>query len=84
MWRVEAQKNVARSLARLPRGDRERIVAALDGMATNPFAGDVVKLKGQDGAFRRRIGAYRIIYLVDVAARRVEIVDVLRRRSTTY
>jgi len=52
-------------------------------MKANPVFGDVVKLKGTD-AFRRRVGDYRIIFTIDFEGRRVRLVDILRRTTTTY
>ena len=52
-------------------------------MRTDPLGGDVVKLKGQ-GAFRRRVGSYRIIFSIDVQALAAAIIDIQRRTSTTY
>jgi len=60
-----------------------RILSALDEMRTEPFGGDVVKLKGH-GAFRRRIGSYRVIFSIDFQALAVAIIDIQRRTSTTY
>ena len=72
-----------KSLKRLPPTDLDRVLSALSAMADDPFAGDVVKLKGADG-FRRRIGDYRIIFNVDIDGRTVKVAEVLRRTTTTY
>jgi mRNA-degrading endonuclease RelE of RelBE toxin-antitoxin system len=48
-----------------------------------PSLGHVVKLKGQ-GAFRRRVGSYRIIFSIDFQGHAVGILDIQRRASTTY
>jgi mRNA-degrading endonuclease RelE of RelBE toxin-antitoxin system len=58
-------------------------MAALDAMRSDPLAGDVVKLAGQD-AFRRRVGNYRIIFAIDFRALAVGILDIQRRTTTTY
>jgi mRNA-degrading endonuclease RelE of RelBE toxin-antitoxin system len=58
-------------------------MAALDAMRSDPLAGDVVKLAGQD-AFRRRVGNYRIIFGIDFKAFAVGVLDVQRRTTTTY
>jgi len=58
-------------------------MAALDAMRSDPLAGDVVKLAGQD-AFRRRVGNYRIIFRIDFRALAVGILDIDRRTTTTY
>ena len=67
----------------MPAADQQRIRTALDDMQTDPLAGDVAKLVGQE-AFRRRVGAYRIVFQLDFKARAVGILDILRRTTTTY
>ncbi|MBI3710525.1 MAG: hypothetical protein HY246_23010 [Proteobacteria bacterium] len=52
-------------------------------MHADPLTGDIVKLKGT-GAFRRRVGEFRIIFDIDFAARGVRVLDILRRTTTTY
>jgi len=58
-------------------------MAALDAMCSDPIAGDVVKLAGQD-AYRRRVGNYRIIFAIDFKTVAVGILDIQRRTTTTY
>jgi mRNA interferase RelE/StbE len=79
---VHLADRAEKSLKRVPAADLRRILGAIHTLATDPRAGDVVKLKGTD-AFRRRVGDYRIIFTVDFQARAVRVLDVLRR-TTTY
>jgi mRNA-degrading endonuclease RelE of RelBE toxin-antitoxin system len=58
-------------------------MAALEAMRSDPLAGDVVKLAGQN-AFRRRVGNDRIIFAIDFKALAVGILDIQRRTTTTY
>jgi mRNA interferase RelE/StbE len=82
-WEVVVEKGAAKRLQRLPRNDQKRVAAALIEMESDPFSGDVFKLKGTAG-FRRRVGAYRILFDLNLEARRVEVTDIARRTSTTY
>jgi mRNA-degrading endonuclease RelE of RelBE toxin-antitoxin system len=82
MWRVVVARSADRATARFPPHDRARLAAALDSMAGDPLSGDVRKLS--DGAFRRRVGDYRILFSIDFAGRTVNVVAILRRTSTTY
>jgi mRNA-degrading endonuclease RelE of RelBE toxin-antitoxin system len=68
----------------MPAVDRRRVLAALDAMEQDPFSGDIVRLKAQPVAWRRRVGDWRILFDVDLEGRRVLVHDVLRRTSTTY
>ena len=52
-------------------------------MRDDPLSGNVVKLKGT-GAFRRRVGDYRIIFSIDFKRLTVDVLDILRRTTTTY
>ncbi len=82
-WAVAVSNRARRNLKRVPAADRQRIMAALDALRSDPLSGDVVKLAGQD-AFRRRVGNYRIIFRIDFKAVAVGIVDIQRRTTTTY
>lgn len=82
MWRVYVPKPVLKSLARFPARDADRIWAALDEMAHDPFGGDMRSLG--DDTYRRRVGAYRIRFVVDVDNHAVSVLWVRRRTSTTY
>jgi mRNA interferase RelE/StbE len=82
-WAVAVSNRARRNLKRIPAADQQRILAALDAMGSDPLAGDIVKLAGQD-AFRRRVGNYRIIFGVDFKAFAVGVLDIQRRTTTTY
>jgi mRNA-degrading endonuclease RelE of RelBE toxin-antitoxin system len=68
----------------MPAADRRRVLAALEAMELDPFAGDIVRLKAQPIAWRRRVGDWPILLDVDIDARRVLVHDIARRTSTTY
>jgi mRNA-degrading endonuclease RelE of RelBE toxin-antitoxin system len=54
-------------------------------MRENPFSGDIVRLKGQDDtAWRRRVGEYRILYVLFPGERLIVVTAIRRRTSTTY
>ena len=83
-WELLLAGPARRALKRMPAADRRRVLAALDAMEYDPFSGDIVRLKAQPVAWRRRIGDWRLLFDVDLEARRVLVHDVLRRTSTTY
>ena len=65
--------------------DRERINRALNEMKEEPLSGDVTPLRGwYQGAFRRRVGAWRILFTLDLERNIIEVHDIRRRTSTTY
>jgi mRNA interferase RelE/StbE len=83
-WDVRVAQRARKALKRAPQKDRQRIAAALDGMRENPFGGDIARLQNQPTAWRRRVGDWRILFDLHVERHIVDIVDVRRRRSTTY
>jgi mRNA-degrading endonuclease RelE of RelBE toxin-antitoxin system len=69
----------------MPTRDRQRIARALLGMEREPLSGDVTPLKGQyQGSYRRRVGAWRIVFTINPVAAVVGVADILRRTTTTY
>jgi len=83
-WQLQIADRARKTLARLPANDRDRVMAALDAMLSDPFGGDIVRLKEQPTAWRRRVGSYRIFFDVYLGRRIVEVVAIARRTSTTY
>ena len=62
-YAIRIKASAARELQRIERSDRERLVAAIDRLAENPFAGSA--LKGELRGLRRiRVGGYRVLYEV--------------------
>ncbi len=60
-YSIKIKRSAAKALGRLSANDRRRLVTAIDRLATEPFAGSV--LKGEFSGLRRlRVGQYRIIY----------------------
>jgi len=62
-YAIRIKESAARELQRIPRPERERLIAAIDRLAEKPFAGSA--LKGELRGLRRiRVGDYRLIYEV--------------------
>jgi mRNA-degrading endonuclease RelE of RelBE toxin-antitoxin system len=53
-------------------------------MAVDPFSGDIVRLQGETNTWRRRVGSYRIFFEVSTDRFAVDVLDIVRRSSTTY
>jgi len=69
----------------MPVRDRERVNRALNEMKDDPFSGDTAPLHGEyQGAYRRRVGAWRILFTVNQENQIVLVADIARRTSTTY
>ena len=82
-WQLILRKSAQKAIARAPQLDRDRLVAALEAMRRDPFAGDVSRLQGQ-ATFRRRVGNWRIFFDAYPRVHTLEVIDVARRTTTTY
>jgi mRNA interferase RelE/StbE len=63
------------------KGDRQRIVRAIQALAQDPHAPGCEKLAGSEGRYRVRVGNYRVVYAVQHARRVVDIVKIGHRRE---
>lgn len=61
--------------------DRQRIVARIIALASEPRPKGSEKLAGSEGRLRIRQGHFRIVYAIDDAACTVEVVKVGHRRE---
>lgn len=79
-YSIKIKQSAAKSLARIDRPERERIIQRIDQLAENPGAGSV--LKGEFSGLRRiRIGTYRVVYEVRDAELVVLVVRIGHRRE---
>ena len=83
-WTVTVARPAQKAVAGFPAKDQVKIEAAVQAMATDPFAGDVINLEGGGNRWRCRVGSYLIFFAVDAGSRTVEISAIVRRTSTTY
>ena len=68
----------------MPARDRTRVNRALNEMKGDPFVGDIAPLRGEyQGAYRRRVGAWRLLFAVKPETEVVIIHDIRRRTSAT-
>lgn len=81
---MEVDPTVYKKLTRIPRNYAERITVVIGLLPTNPYFGDIEKLKGEDNAWRRRVGPYRVFYRVIISLRKILVFKVERRTSGTY
>jgi mRNA interferase RelE/StbE len=75
-------KRVQRELDALRQVDYERVLVKLRAPANTPRPRGCEKICG--AIYRVRVGAFRIIYLIDEKTRRIEIGGIRRRTERTY
>jgi len=74
------KRSALKALENISRNDRLRIVAAIDGLRTQPTAGSV--LKGEFAGLRRiRVGVYRVVYEVQDEVLTVLAIRIGHRRE---
>jgi mRNA-degrading endonuclease RelE of RelBE toxin-antitoxin system len=85
-WHVELATSATKDLKRLPRDRQARVERAIDEMEADPLAGDVKPLKGSEwkGYYRKRVGSYRIIFMINTQTMTVEISAIIIRSEKTY
>jgi mRNA interferase RelE/StbE len=86
IWRIELSASAIKELKKLPRDRQAQIERAIDDMEVDPLAGDVKPLNGPEwkSRYRKRAGAYRIIFTLDRKAATVAISAILIRSEKTY
>ena len=77
-WSVEFERRADRDLGRLDPQVRQRVLAAIDRLRTDPGSADLRRLKGRPES-RLRVGDWRVIIELDIAARTIIIQRVLPR-----
>lgn len=82
-YRVELAPAAQRQLRRLPPGDAATMRAPILALAIDPQPPGTAKVAGTE-FWRLRVGAPRIIYLIDDLAHHVVILRVARRSESTY
>jgi mRNA interferase RelE/StbE len=82
-YRIVYMPAAGRDMDRLPRHILPRVRDAILPLAENPRPPKSKMLEGSDGAWRLRVGDYRVVYEVD-DARRLVTVTRARHRSDVY
>ena len=79
-YRLLIKPSAAKELERLPTKDRERVVARMQGLSSQPRPPGCEKLTGHE-LFRVRQGDYRILYEVQDSGLVVTVFKIGHRRD---
>jgi mRNA interferase RelE/StbE len=83
-YELRFSANARKRIAALDRPTKERIIARLEELRTNPFEPRISsELTGQSGLRRSRVGLWRIVYEADQAARAIDVL-VVQPRGQVY
>ena len=80
-WKINFTKAASKSLAKISTKYLPLIEYAIKELEINPYAGDIKKLKGCNGLYRKRAGVYRIVYFIINDMLYIEIVDIDHRKD---
>ena len=83
-WRVKIANRALKQMKRIPKKDAKRLLFVLEGLKSDPYQGDIEKIKGEDNVWRKRIGDYRILYEVKLKQKSIDVFQIRRRTTTTY
>jgi len=80
-YRIELTRDALRALAKLDKPVRRRVQGAIDRLADDPRPAGMIALRGAPGAFRIRVGDYRVIYVLHDDLLLVVVIDIGHRRD---
>lgn len=80
-YEIELKSSARKDLRDLEKPNNSRITTAIDALVIEPRPPGCRKLEGEDEIWRIRVGDYRIIYTIDDAAGRVQIIAIRHRRE---
>ena len=83
MYHIQtANRRVEKEIARLEKQTRQRVIQAIKSLEKQPRPPGARQLAGQmKGAWRIRVGSYRVLYDIDDQQNIVIILAVLHRRE---
>jgi mRNA interferase RelE/StbE len=83
MYKVIIDKQILKSLDKIPVVYLSNIKKAVNNLANNPRPPGSIKLAGSKNSYRIRVGIYRIIYIIEDNILTVEIIKI-DNRSNVY
>jgi len=81
MYSIRVKRSASKQLEKLKPKVAERIVKAIDGLASDPRPDGVKKLQGTEDSYRIRVADYSVIYTIVDEELIVEVVKVGHRKD---
>jgi mRNA interferase RelE/StbE len=79
-YTVYLKRSAEKELGALPAKIHDRIVTVLLSLKDDPFPRNAKKLHGREGV-RVRVGDYRVLYIVDDADKRIDVISIADRKD---
>jgi len=83
-WQLTVDPQVYKALKKIPQKDIKKVLAAIEALGANPYAGDIQKMAGEQSVWRRRVGEYRLFFEILVQEKVLHVFWVERRTAKTY
>jgi mRNA interferase RelE/StbE len=80
-YTVEVKPSARKELEALPDNVLSRVVHKIESLGDNPRLAGCKKLKGYKDQWRIRVGDWRVVYIVDDAAKLVSVTRIAHRRE---
>lgn len=80
-YEITYARSALKSLRKIERGTAQRIIRAIDSLATDPRPQGCTRIKGGAGELRIRVGDYRVVYEVIDAEVVILVLNIGHRRE---
>jgi mRNA interferase RelE/StbE len=80
-YAVEIKLSARKELDALPDNVLSRVIRKMDSLGQQPRPAGCKKLKGYKDQWRLRVGDWRVVYIIDDAAKLVSITRIAHRRD---
>ncbi|HRJ43392.1 MAG TPA: type II toxin-antitoxin system RelE/ParE family toxin [Caldilineaceae bacterium] len=80
-YTVTFARSARKELENLPAREGNRIFSKIESLSHLPRPQGCIKLTGESGLWRIRVGVYRVVYAIDDDALSIDIVAVRHRRD---
>jgi mRNA interferase RelE/StbE len=81
LYKIEWKQSARRELRNMDRAVIQRILAAVEALADDPYPKGSKKLMGSERTYRIQIGDYRVVYSIRAALLTIEIIRVGHRKD---
>jgi mRNA interferase RelE/StbE len=80
-YAVELKPSARKELESLPNATLSRVIRRIESLALDPRPAGCKKLKGYKDLWRVRIGDWRVVYIINDAAKLVSVTRIAHRRE---